>query len=463
MAETANARPSLTATLARRIVVFALIAMIVQVGIVFADYYFDDTELGSLIVERETAALAAGLRDEGGVLRFELPEAASAYRLDPATHIARIRADDGSTLYSNCEERCILHLLPEQVDPPDMWSRLLSVGKPLSVAGGRAVAVGAERVSIEIAVIDRGEIAMWRAIGHEFVDHLAVPMSLQLALVLGGALVSTALALRPLKEAARQAERIDPLDPEKRIETIGLPREIAELGDAVNRALARIGGLMREQKLFTTAVAHEIRTPLAMLKLELGAIDHPHARRMEADIDDLARFVGQITALGRLEATGRSAFAPLSPGALVRSVATSIGPFVYDRGHSIGVAEGEDGQIFTGDRGLVEDALVNLVTNAVTHTPPGTAILLRAGPGRSIAVEDDAGLLRLAPAEAATDATGARPDNRLGIGLEIVRRIAALHGGRLVFEVEPGRRTTARLVFGEAPAGPRHAGDVGSG
>lgn len=461
MAEGVSTRPSLITTLARRIMAFALLAMVVQVMIVFADYYFDDVELGSLIVERETVALASGLHDDGGVLRFDLPEAASAYRLDPATHIARIRADDGNTIYSNCEDRCILHLLPEQVDPPDMWSRLLSYGKPLSVAGGRAVTVGDERVSIEIAVIDRTEMAMWRAIGHEFVDHLAIPMSLQLALVLGGALVSTVLALRPLKEAARQAERIDPLDPEKRIETAGLPREIAELGEAVNRALARIGGLMREQKLFTTAVAHEIRTPLAMLKLELGTIDHPHARRMEEDIDDLARFVGQITALGRLEATGRSGFAPLDPARLVRNVATSIGPFVYDRGHTIGLSEAEGGQVFRGDRALIEDALVNLVTNAVTHTPKGTAILLRAGPGREIAVEDDAGLMRLSAEEMGTGATGGRPDNRLGIGLEIVRRIAALHGGRLIFDVEPGRRTTARLIFGEPSPNSPSGGDAG--
>ena len=100
MAEIRSTRPALIATLARRIMAFALLAMIVQVIIVFADYYFDDVELGSLIVERETAALAAGLHDDGGVLRFDLPEAAMAYRLDPATHIARIRDDDGRLLLS---------------------------------------------------------------------------------------------------------------------------------------------------------------------------------------------------------------------------------------------------------------------------------------------------------------------------------------------------------------------------
>lgn len=458
MVEGLAARPSLVATLAGRIVVFTLIAMAAQLAIVLANYYFDDVELGNLIVERETAMLAAGLSGADERWTFRLPDDGEAYRVDPSTHMLRIRADDGSTIYSNCEERCILHFLPEQVDPPDRWSRLLAHGKPISVAGGRVVDIGDERVTIEVAVVDTTETAMWRAIGHEFVDHLAVPMSLQLVLVLGGALVSAGLALRPLKQASRQAERIDPLDPEERIDTSALPREVAELGDAVNRAMARIGGLMREQRLFTTAVAHEIRTPLAMLKLELGGIDHPHVRRMEADIDDLARLVGQITALGRLESIGHTGFKRLQPLELARSVATSIGPFVYDRGHAIEVSEDGQGQPFDGDRGLVEDALINLVTNAVQHTPRGTTILLQAGPGSEIAVIDNAGLYRsgLAPA------TGtAMAGDRLGIGLEIVRRIAALHGGRLSVEVDPGKQTTARLAFGTSTLDSRHppAGD----
>lgn len=458
MVEDLRARPSLVATLAGRIVIFTLIAMLAQLAIVLANYYFDDVELGSLIVERETAMLATGLSGSGEHWKFELPDEASAYRLDPATHMLRVRADDGSTIYSNCAETCILHFLPEQVDPPDRWSRLLSHGKPISVAGGRVVDIGNEQVTIEVAVVDSTEAAMWNALGHEFVDHLAIPMSLQLVLVLGGALVSAGLALRPLKNAARQAERIDPLDPEQRIDTSVLPREVAELGDAVNRALARIGGLMREQRLFTTAVAHEIRTPLAMLKLELGRIDHPHARRMEADIDDLARLVGQITALGRLEAIGHIAFTRLVPLQLARSVATSIGPFVYDRGHTIEVV-GEEGVPFNGDRGLVEDALVNLVTNAVQHTPRGTSILLEAGPGAEIAVIDDAGLYRagIAP-EGGTRIAG----DRLGIGLEIVRRIAALHGGTLTVEAEPGSRTCARLRFGRPLDASRHPPGVDS-
>lgn len=447
MAEAAAQRSGLVATIARRIVLFALIAMAAQLVIVFADYYFDDPELGSLMVERETALLAEGISYRDGQWSFRLPEGAVDYGPGSTTRIARIRPQGGGLIFSNCGEQCLLHLLPEEVDPPDRWMRLLGPGKPIAVAGGRTLWIDGKPVIIEIAILDKDEAVMWRALGHEFADHLAIPMFLQLVLVLGGSLISTWLALRPVRAAARQAGSIDPLDPEHRIDVSAMPREVAELGAAVNRSLARIGRLMREQRLFTTAVAHEIRTPLAMLQLELGQIDSPRARRMEQDVESLARFVGQITALGRLEAIERKGFQPIDLAELGRNVVASIGPWVYDRRHSIGFVDSSAAAI-QGDRALLEDALMNLVTNAVTHTPDGTEIEVRAGPGASIAVIDKAALYRPV---ARDDTRITRSGDRLGIGLEIVKRIAAIHDGAFSISADPAIGTLAILAFPPHP------------
>ena len=436
-------RPGLVQTIAWRIVFFALVAMAAQLVIVFADYYFDDAELGSLMIEHETAILAQGVDEHDGNWTFRIPEGIEGYGPDSVTRLVRIRTVDGDMIFSNCGTQCLLHLLPEAVDPPDRWTRLLGQGKPISVAGGRSVSVHGKRIVIEIAILDRNEAVMWRALGHEFADHLAIPMLLQLVLVLGGSLVSTWLALRPVKAAARQAEAIDPLDPEHRIDVSQMPKEVAELGAAVNRSLARIGRLMREQRLFTTAVAHEIRTPLAMLQLELGQIDSPRARRMERDVESLARFVGQITALGRLEAIERKGFEPINLASLGRGIVAAMGPWVYDHAHSIAFTDSGAATI-EGDRGLLEDALMNLITNAVTHTPPGTEIEVCSGPGSRIAVTDKAGLYRPNPME---DSSMAKAGDSLGMGLEIVKRIAAIHNGTFAISADVASGTVAVLSF----------------
>lgn len=451
MADTGARRPGLVATIAWRIVFFAVIAMAAQLVIVFADYYFDDSELGSLMIERETALLAQGISQRDGRWTFRLPEGIEGFGPESTTRVARIRTVDGQRIFSNCGDRCVLHLLPEEVDPPDRWTRLLNQGKPISVAGGRSIWIDGKQIVIEIAILDKNEAVMWRALGHEFADHLAIPMLLQLVLVLGGSLVSTWLALRPVKAAAHQAGSIDPLDPEHKIDISQMPREVAELGAAVNRSLARIGRLMREQRLFTTAVAHEIRTPLAMLQLELGQIDSPRARRMEKDVESLARFVGQITALGRLEAIERKGFQPIDLAGLGRNVVAAIGPWVYENSHSIGFVDNAAAAM-QGDRGLLEDALMNLITNAVMHTPPGTEIEVCAGPGPRIAVIDKAGLYRPTPRK---DLPMAKAGDSLGMGLEIVKRIAAIHDGTFAISADPAMGTMAVLTF---PPRLAHAG-----
>jgi signal transduction histidine kinase len=424
---------------ALRIGLFAGLAMAVQAFVIFADYYFDNPQLANLMVEHETERLAKGIHHGDVSVLYILPEGLMRYRLPDPSYLTRIRTSAGEVLYTNCRTQCDQHLLPVEIHPPDFWYRMLSAGKPITVAGGRAFGMGDNKIVVEVAILDDEQRVMWDVLGREFADHLAVPMSILLLFVLGGTLVSIALALQPVRRAARQAESIDPLDPTHRVDTSDMPREIAEFGQAINRTLARIHGLMTAQRVFTTAVAHEIRTPLAMLKLELGNIDHPRARKMEGDVDGLAHFVEQITALGRLESTDRAVLQAIDLVAIARKAVTDIAPFVYARGATIAfVDEGADR--VEAYLPFVNDAIRNLVENAVKHTPRGTMIEVVAGPGPCLAVVDNAGQFHGYPRD------HPQPD-RAGIGLEIVRRIMAFHRGRLDIDVELGQHTAMRLVF----------------
>lgn len=444
MTEGARRGRALWRVIGSRIVLFAALAVVIQVGIVVADYWFDDLQLADLMVEWESDALAKGVSlDPSGDLRFAVPAGLSRYDEGSRSYFARVRTPEGTILYSNCRDDCSSHLLPQEVNPPDFWSRLLRPGKPIAVAGGRSFAVNGRKAFVEVAILDDHERVMARVLLKELTDHLAVPMSIMLVFVLGGMLVSLRFVLRPIERAAREAEGIDPLDPAHAIDVAGMPREIGNLGAAVNRLLTRTSGLMRAQRVYATAIAHEIRTPLAMARLELGNIDHARARKVEQDLDALTHFVAQVTDLGRLEATDRSAFRTIDLAALGRSVVSDVAPWVYDRGAAIGFSD-VGATPTEGHASLVENAVRNLIENAVKHTPPHTGIEVVAGPGPRISVCDDAGLLRLwHGAEEPPDGSTAPP----GIGLEIVRRIMRLHRGALVTSLDPARRTTMRLDF----------------
>jgi len=415
MAEPTTKPPALSRIIGSRIIAFAFLAMVVQVVVVLADYYFDDAQLATLMIQSESGALLKGLSIEQGVLHYAVPARLKRYGGSSGDYFARVRTPEGSVIYSNCDASCAHHLLPQEVHPPDLWSRLLRPGKPIAVAGGRSFVMDGAKVFIEIAVLDDHERVMWHVLGRELGDHLAIPMSLMLVFVLGGMLLSVRLALRPVEQAARQAEGIDPLDPSHTIDVAGMPREIADLGAAVNRMLVRVNALMQAQRVYTTAIAHEIRTPLAMMKLELG----------------------------RLEGADRAAFRLIDLAALSRAVVSDVAPWVYDRKDTIAF-EDAGATAVEGHASLIENAVRNLIENAVKHTPRRTTIEVTAGPGPCVSVSDDAGLLGRAPTDAMRQDGAIDPS---GIGLEIVQRIMKLHRGTLETSVEPDHRTTMQLAF----------------
>ncbi|PZM10040.1 sensor histidine kinase [Rhizobium tubonense] len=430
-----RSNPSLTTILTKRIVFFATLAMLVQLVVVFADYYWNVGELSRLFVEQETERLAAGVDGTSNNLNYHLPEEAKGRYANAQTgYLARIRSATGKPIFESCDDACESRFLPKDINPPDFWLRTLKSGKPLTLVGGRVFTMGDQRVVVDVATIGDPQNVMSDVIWNEVLDHMIVPMSILLVLVLGGTLLSVRSALKPVKAAADAADVLDPMDARSHLPTQHMPREIAHLAVAVNRAFERVGELMKSQKVLTSGIAHEVRTPLAAIKLELGRIDHPRARKAEADLDDLVRFVGQLTALARLDTFDRGMFEQVDLIALCADVVEQLAPWVYDNNHSLALSVEVQAAAMRAIPALMKDALRNLIENAVRHTQEQTSIVVRVGSGR-IQVED----IREPGREAVAD-KGHRSDG-LGIGLKIVERIADLHGGSLRYTLSPSGRT----------------------
>ncbi|WP_027997703.1 sensor histidine kinase [Sinorhizobium arboris] len=446
-----RANPSLIGIVARRVIAFSLLAMILQIGVVFADYWFDDDELSVLMLQEETETLSAAIAKQDGEVTFEPDHGVrERYRVreGPGAIYIRVRTASGRVLFSNCSSECSDHFLPLAVDAPNFWKRLIAPGKPFSVAGGQSFERYGETVLVELAVLKDPNGFMYSVLLREMFDSMIVPMTLMFCLVIGATIWSIRSALNPVAAAVRAADAIDPRDGTARLPSSHMPEEIERLVAAVNRLLARVADLIQAQKVFSSSIAHEIRTPVSIARMELSRIADPRARNAERDLDALTHILEQLTSLARADAVDASAFQSASLSAIGAEVAQMTAPFVFDNAKTIEFIDHGTPPVRM-IAPLVENMLRNLIENAVKHNPAGTRIVVTCGPGPLVSVEDDGrGLVDLP--EHHEDLGYVKRSGQLGLGLKIVHRIGELHKARIDITTASGQGTKIAIDFAAA-------------
>ncbi len=255
-------------------------------------------------------------------------------------------------------------------------------------------------------------------------------------------------SLRPVLRASAEAAGAGPGNPGARIGRAGLPAEIAPLVDAANGALDRMAEAMEAERRFTENAAHELRTPLAVLKLRLqrarqaqgggGAegIDWP---AIEGDLAQMQRLVSQLLDLARKQHAGRTAGGGVTVNLsrVAREAAAMVLPLAEARGRALRV-ELPEALMVTGWPEDLRDAVRNLLENALVHGA-GTIALeggLEGGEAVVMVSDEGAGIppeLRGMMFERFGKGSGSQGT---GLGLAIVREVAQAHGG------------TARVVAG---------------
>jgi two-component system osmolarity sensor histidine kinase EnvZ len=275
--------------------------------------------------------------------------------------------------------------------------------------------------------------------------------SLILATVLlAAAFVFARYLARPLRELSATVERIGRGETPPPLPEHG-PSEIVTLNRGVNRMAANLAQLEQDRALLLAGVSHDLRTPLARLRLgvEMETRDDATRAGMVDDIEEMNRIIGQFLEFARIDED--SAREPRDPNAIV---AACVDRYVRT-GRDVRFAPGAVPLVPLRSTALSR-LVANLIDNAIAYGAPPVEVTTSAEGGRVVLDIADRGP-GVAPGEVErlkqpfTRASAARTDASgvagAGLGLAIVERIARLHGG--TFELLPrvGGGTVARVTI----------------
>jgi two-component system OmpR family sensor kinase len=294
-------------------------------------------------------------------------------------------------------------------------------------------------------------------------------------------------SLRPLERVAETATTVArmPLERGDALADVRVPTEdtdprteVGRVGAAVNRMLGHIGDAMRaraasEQKVrqFVADASHELRTPLASIRgyAELTRrmnLDLPQdvvyaMSRVEAESVRMTGMVEDLLLLARLDEGREIQLEDVDLTGLVFDAVNDA--HAASPEHPIEVDVPESPVVVVGDAARLHQVIVNLVTNARTHTPDGTRIRVgidRAADGRGVdLVVADTGqgippefLPKLFERFARADSSRSRTAGSTGLGLAIVDAVVQAHGGSVSVSSEPGNTVfTVHLPVVERP------------
>ena len=258
-------------------------------------------------------------------------------------------------------------------------------------------------------------------------------------------------ALKPIVAASALAERIGPSRTELRLPEAGLPKEVGPLVHAVNAALDRLEEGFRGQRDFTADAAHELRTPLAILRARIDTIsDRDLARSLREDIEGMSRLVNQLLEMAELETSVIGAGETADLAGVATEIAGFIAPLAVAQGRTVAVTGAAGPVVVTGNAEMLGRAIRNLVENALAHTQPGTAVEIEVDPSGAVRVKDrGAGVPEGERGQIFRRfwRRDRRRPGSAGLGLSIVARIAELHGARIGIADRPGGGAAFSLTF----------------
>ncbi|WP_082551085.1 HAMP domain-containing sensor histidine kinase [Pseudorhodoferax sp. Leaf265] len=418
-------------------------ALFLFLGVIWAKVGFIDSE-----GDRSTSILSRTLQrsPDGGLRLAEVPST-SGLRSAPGWWFV---ADDGNErlVYGNVPDRYVklvtvldgadrtaLDLVEPNGRPQARFERLDTPAGRVNVivkTGAPLLTMDMLRGALLAYLFLMAPMALFTSIGFIF----AVPWVVK-------------RGLAGVMRAAERAESIDIGRRDTRLPLQAVPSEVLPLVQAANRALDRLSEGYDRQERFLAGAAHELRTPIATVRLLAESI--PECAEKSALLRASLRLgimAEHLLDLQRLRA-GSAHCETVDLRALCEQVVADLAPLAIANECVLSFAA-ERSQELQADRLAIERALSNLVQNAIEHGGKGCSINVALLHGNAIEVTDTGPGIPLADRARVVEAfrRGSPKGRGAGLGLHLVSEIARLHGGRLKVGTTPRGGALIRLELG---------------
>lgn len=397
--------------------------------------------------------------DAKGKLTLDFPaDVRALYSQNYGRYAYSVVDDTGQVLFSSLKDRASIFPWSEHsLDHVFLRARhgdlaLSGVAAPRQIGNQTIWVDAAENLLHRDVIIDDIVADFLRRVGWVTLPILLVLLAIDIFIFRG--------ALRPLAQASESARGISPVRTDIRLPLEGMPHEVLPLVQSVNQALDRLEHGFNTQREFIADAAHELRTPLSVLRTRIDTFaDQSSVQTLRQDIEGISRVINQLLDVAELDSYVVAAGERTDLHQVCSEVVELVAPLALVQGKDIALTS-PGGPIWVrGDHEMLYRAMRNLVENAVKHTRTNTTVEI------VVDARGEASVLDAGPGIGADQQEHIfqrfwRADRRsagAGLGLAIVQRIAEAHGGTVTAgnRAEGGARFSLRLVLadpGEAGA-----------
>lgn len=428
-----------------------LIAWIVTIGLGLAGVGIFNKSFDELATYRVSKFVIASLvRDEDGLVRIEpVPELRSEILRAPGLQFAAFDSERKQPITGSSQE--LATALAGAIGISPTHTHFVLPGAPGTTPLGQMEPRWTRFGRMHIAVYNQK--FRWDDIFHAILADLQWLTAYIVGAILmsgGTAWFAVRQSLTPLSAVTAEATRIDMNSLHQRLPIGGVPAEISPLVTAMNDALARLDASAARMRRYTANAAHELRTPLAIMRARLEDTEEPTFKSdLMRDANQLQAIVEQMLIAARLTEHQAALDQEIDLVKTIRQIVSDYLPLVIECDRRIEFEAGASPVITRGNQRAIECVVANLIDNALRAEPTGGTVLVRVGDDAVVEVIDHGEGVTLSDREKIFEPfwRGSEATPGTGLGLAIAKELMEKLHGRIWVERTHGGGATFKLAF----------------